>query len=74
MASQKMVTVTKTCTTRKTPSSTGKVHSEVKKGFEFAFVGQVTNKDKKTNDSKVKEDKADEKEKTKRAGRPRRTA
>ena len=47
MASQKMVTVTKTCTTRKTPSSTGKVHSEVKKGFEFAFVGQVTNKDKK---------------------------
>lgn len=47
MASQKMVTVTKACTSRKTPSSTGKVHSNLKKGFEFAFTSQVTNKDKK---------------------------
>ena len=44
MASQKMVKVTKKCMTRKTPSSSGKAHSEVKKGFEFAYAGQTKNK------------------------------
>ena len=47
MASQKMVTVTKACTSRKTPSSTGKVHSNLKKGFQFVYSGKTTNKDKK---------------------------
>ena len=44
MASQKMVKVTKKCMTRKKPSSSGKAHYEVKKGFEFAYAGKTKNK------------------------------